>query len=368
MPHVSKCSSVHGGSGKRYILGLCLLLGFAAYRAFAQAPIPQDNFLVDAPSQQLLGIITGIVTDPDGAALPAATATLTGGSPSHTIRLTAFSDTDGRFSFPNIPVGPFKLILSSPGFLPVQSTGELHPGEHCEIPQIVLPTVSTSIQVQVTASQEEIAEAQIKAEEKQRVLGVIPNFFVSYVPHPAPLNSRQKFELAWKSVVDPTAFAAAGFAAGIQQAANNYPDYGEGARGYSQRFGSSYGNIVIGTMIGSAILPSVLKQDPRYFYKGTGTINSRILYALANAVVCKGDNGHWQFNFSGIGGTAAAAGISNLYYPAADRQGASLTAENSLIGIGGSVVTNLFQEFLVRKLTRHIPPPQPSEDGTQSRK
>ena len=106
-------------------------------------------------------------------------------------------------------------------------------------------------------------------------------------------------------------------------------------------------------MIGGAILPSLLKQDPRYFYKGTGSTRSRILYALANAVICKGDNGHWQFDYSGILGALAAGGISNLYYPASSRNRAGLTFENTLIGIGGSAVGNLFQEFLIRKLTPH---------------
>ena len=83
-------------------------------------------------------------------------------------------------------------------------------------------------------------------------------------------------------------------------------------------------------MIGDAILPSILKQDPRYFYKGSGTTRSRILYALANAVVCKGDNGHWQPDYSGILGSLAAGGISNLYYPASNRNGVQLTFENTL--------------------------------------
>jgi uncharacterized membrane protein YeaQ/YmgE (transglycosylase-associated protein family) len=109
---------------------------------------------------------------------------------------------------------------------------------------------------------------------------------------------------------------------------------------------------LVGTMVGGAILPSLLKQDPRYFYKGTGSTRSRILYALANAVICKGDNGHWQFDYSGILGDLAAGGISNLYYPASSRSGGGLI-ENTLIGIGGSGVANLFQEFLIRKLTPH---------------
>ena len=108
-------------------------------------------------------------------------------------------------------------------------------------------------------------------------------------------------------------------------------------------------------MIGSAILPSLLKQDPRYFYKGTGTTRSRILYAIANSVICKGDNGHWQANYSGILGSLAAGGISNIYYPASDREGVNLTIEETVLGIAGSAVQNLFQEFLVKRLTPNIP-------------
>jgi hypothetical protein len=144
--------------------------------------------------------------------------------------------------------------------------------------------------------------------------------------------------------------------AGIQQANNTFPGYGQGAEGYGKRFGASYGNIFIGTMIGDAFLPSVFKQDPRYFYKGTGTIRSRTLYALANAVICKGDNGNWQFNYSAMLGTLAASGISNLYYPAADRDGAALTFENLGFSIAASGIANLFQEFLIPKLTPHKPP------------
>ena len=94
-----------------------------------------------------------------------------------------------------------------------------------------------------------------------------------------------------------------------------------------------------------------MKQDPRYFYKGTGSKRSRILYALANSVICKGDNGRWQANYSGIIGSLAAGGISNLYYPAENRDSAELTFENALIGIGESAAVNLLQEFVIRRLT-----------------
>jgi hypothetical protein len=68
-------------------------------------------------------------------------------------------------------------------------------------------------------------------------------------------------------------------------------------------------------------------------------------------VICKGDNGHWQANYSGILGSLAAGGISNLYYPAKNRDGAELTFENTLIGIGETAAVNVLQEFLIRRLT-----------------
>ncbi len=117
--------------------------------------------------------------------------------------------------------------------------------------------------------------------------------------------------------------------------------------------GADTADSFIGDMIGGAILPSLLHQDPRYFYKGTGTVRSRIGYAFANAVVCKGDNMRWQFNFSGILGSLAAGGISNLYYPENERSDAVVTFEGAGIGLAGAAVQNMLQEFLIKKLTPH---------------
>ena len=150
-------------------------------------------------------------------------------------------------------------------------------------------------------------------------------------------------------------FLATGAFAGIEQADNTYSGYGQGAQGYGKRYGASFADSFFSDMIGNAVLPSLLKQDPRFFYKGTGTTRARIFYAIANAVICKGDNGHWQPNYSGIIGALAAGGISNLYYPAKDRNGASLTFENDLISTAGSAVQNLFQEFVIRRLTPKLP-------------
>lgn len=230
------------------------------------------------------------------------------------------------------------------------------------VPQIILPVATAMTEVKVGLTVPEIAEEEIKVQEKQRVLGVIPNFYVTYVPNAAPLTPKQKFALAWKTTIDPVTFGIVGVVAGIQQSQNAFSGYGQGGSGYAKRYGAAYADLTSGTFIGAAILPSLLKQDPRYFYKGTGSKRSRLFYALANAVICKGDNGRWQTNYSSIVGSLAAGGISNLYYPASDRRGATLTFESALIGIGASGAANIIEEFFSTKFTTNVPknnPPKP---------
>jgi hypothetical protein len=314
------------------------------------------------PGQQLSGSISGTVVDPSGAVVAEARVKLT--SDDQPLNRDVLSGEDGRFSFGNIAPGPFQLTITAAGFAMQTFSGVLHSGEIDMVPQIALNVAAAVTEVVVGLSrteEAEVAEQEIKVEEKQRVLAVIPNFYVSYIPNPTPLTPRQKFEIAWKTVVDPVTFAVVGATAGIVQAQNHFSGYGQGAQGYGKRYGAGYADTVVSTFIGSAILPSLLKQDPRYFYKGSGSMGSRTLYAIANSVICKGDNRRWQANYSGMLGSLAAGGISNLYYPTNDRDGIGLTFENAAIGIGGTAVANLFQEFVVRKLTPKAPSPNPAK-------
>jgi hypothetical protein len=318
--------------------------------------LSQQANLVDAPvpdqtQTESVGTIAGTLLDPNGNFVVSATVKL--GHEGNTAELELTSDQEGHFLFTDVPPGPFHVTITAEGFGIRQELGVLHAGEALEMPHLSLAIAGGTTEVQVRVTTYELAEEQIKVQETQRVLGVIPNFYVTYDPAALPLKPKQKFEIAWKTSVDPVTFAAAGAVSGVQQAADGFKGYGQGSQGYAKRFGANYADSFIGNMIGGAILPSLLKQDPRYFYKGTGTKRSRVLYALANAVVCKGDNGHWQPDYSGILGALAAGGISNLYYPASSRNGAGLTFENTLLGIAGSGIGNLFQEFLVRRLTPH---------------
>jgi hypothetical protein len=332
------------------VVRLALSLALCGVPALAQSPQP--------PDQRSAGSIGGKIVDPTGAAVAAVRVRLSreDQSPDQEV----LSGDDGQFSFEGVTPGAFQLTITSAGFATQSSSGILAPGETYTVPQIALALASTATEVRVVPSRVEVPEDQIKIEEKQRVLGVVPNFYVTYDHNAVPLTSKQKFELAWKTTVDPVTFGVTGVVAGIQQAQNDFGGYGQGAQGYAKRYGASYADAVTGTLIGSAILPSLLKQDPRYFYKGTGSKRSRILYAIANSVICKGDNGHWQANYSSILGSLAAGGISNLYYPPKDREGAELTFENTLIGIGETAAVNLLQEFVIRKLTPNVPAHEPA--------
>jgi hypothetical protein len=307
-------------------------------------------YLSGQRSQQETGTVTGTVVDRTGAVVAGAQVKLN--RDHQTPARETVSGSDGQFSFTNLPPGPFQLTIAATGFAEQTVFETLQAGENRNLLSITLAIAKADTEVMVSpATNVEVAEEQIKVEEQQRVLKVIPNFYVSYVPNAAPLIARQKFQLAWKTLIDPVSFIVVGAFAGVQQSQNSFPGYGQGAQGYAKRYAASYGDFLSGTLIGSAILPSLLKQDPRYFYKGTGSKRSRILYALANSVICKGDNGHWQTNYSSILGSLAAGGLSNLYYPAEDRNSVRLTFENAAIGIGTTGALNLMEEFVVRKFT-----------------
>jgi len=348
------------------------ILGMAAVPTLAQSqqappaasteatrPETSDKSISQNPaSPPQPGSISGTVVDKDWAVIANAKIVLTQeGSVSREL----LSGNDGNFTFAGVPPGPFELSVAAPAFATQKKSGVLQAGQEYVIQQMQL-VVATTVDVEVTQTREEIAEEQMHVEEQQRVFGVIPNFYVTYIPDAAPLTTKQKFKLGWKSTADPVVFGFSGVVAGIEQADNAFSGYGQGAQGYGKRLGATYANVVSGTFIGSVMLPSVFKQDPRYFYKGTGSRKSRFLYAVANAVICKGDNGRWQPNYSNMLGSLAAGGLSNLYYPASNRSGVGLTFENALIGIGGTAFGAVFEEFFLHKVTSHAPGPQPAQN------
>jgi hypothetical protein len=297
--------------------------------------------------------ISGVVLDANGAALSGAHVMLAvpnGGG----VR-TTLSGSDGEFAFDELPAGAYKLTITSPGMESfVSSDIVLGAEERHELSHISLAVAGATTEVDVVVTQSDLAQEQIKAAEHQRVLGILPNFYSSYIWDAAPLNAKQKFNLALHSITDPMEFLGTGVVAGAEQANNTFSGYGQGAQGYAKRYGAAFADDAIGKTIGSAILPSLLHQDPRYFYKGSGSVRSRIFYAFSRAVVTRGDNGRQEPNYSRVLGSFAAGGIANLYYPAGDR-GVGLTLGNALVGTAGNAIDNVIREFVLRKLTSKVP-------------
>ncbi len=307
---------------------------------------PQSNA---KSSQHDSGSISGTVLDSSGALVPGAHITLTGKTGFQ--ERSATSGSGGEFNFANLPPGTYHITVSSAGMGNYVSQDiTLAPGERHEVTRIALNVATGRADVIVTVTQQELATEQVHAALDQRVLGIVPNFYSNYDPNPAPLSWKQKYQLALRSTTDPVSFLTAGIAAGFGQAIDLYSGYGQGAEGYAKRYGAAYADDIIDRVLGSAVLPSIFHQDPRYFYKGTGTKKERTLYAIKSVFVCKGDNGEWQPNYSHLIGNFAAAGISNLYYPASDR-GAWLTIRNGLIDTAGNAGANLLREFILKGLT-----------------
>jgi hypothetical protein len=304
-------------------------------------------------SGQSSGSISGTVIDIGGTVVSGAHVALVAAG-AVTARET-IADSDGRFSFTGVTAGDFRLTVSCDGLETRSVSGTLHGGDAYEVPKIVLRVATAHTSIDVTLSRHDLAEPEVKAEEKQRLIGAIPNYYVSYTWNAPPMDNRQKFDLAWKSTIDPASFVIVAGFAGLEQSQNDFPGYGQGAAGYGKRFGAGVGNLVVSNMLGGAVLPAVFHQDPRYFYKGTGGFWPRMGYALSTAVITRGDNGRWQPNYSGILGNLGAGAISNLYYPASSRQGASLTIGNGLLGVAAGGVNNVLQEFVLRKLTKNAP-------------
>ncbi|HEY2861415.1 MAG TPA: hypothetical protein VGJ21_23600 [Terracidiphilus sp.] len=218
-------------------------------------------------------------------------------------------------------------------------------------PQLAAQEAGLPAPVPQPVAQADQGQAQVNQAMQQRLLGLVPNFFVVYTPHPIPLTSKQKFKLAFRSAVDPMAFAGAGVSGAFGQLQNDPKSFGQGARGYFERVGASYGASQFGNITGNAIVPSILKQDPRYFYKGTGSVRSRFFYAASNSFICMGDNGHWQVNVSQTVGSLAAAGITELEYPPSDRFGIGRVFKDFIISKAAAGAENVFQEFFSRRLT-----------------
>jgi hypothetical protein len=293
------------------------------------------------------GRILGTVVDTSNDPIPAATVVLQGPAGD---RLTALTKDDGTFAFDEASAGvAYQIAVTAEGFADWSSSITVEPGQDNTLSEVKLRILAVQHAVTVSYSSKEVAAQQLKAEEQQRVLGFIPNVYVVYEAHPEPLTTKMKFQLAYKDLTHPVFFARTATWAGVEQAAGlrNYP---QNARGYGDRLGTGLADGVTEGLIGNAVLPSLLHQDPRYFYQGSGTKKSRALHSMLAAFICKGDNGAWQPNYSTWGGSLISSSISLAYYPSSDRNARHVFG-NFGIGMGLHVAGGLAQEFILSKFT-----------------
>jgi hypothetical protein len=207
-------------------------------------------------------------------------------------------------------------------------------------------------------SQHEKAEEQIKEQEHQRNIGILPAFNVSYRSDAVSMTAGQKMKLAFRSSIDPVTFGAAFLVAGYHEGMHDNVGFPWGIKGYGERSGAAYLDAFDGGMIGNGILPSILHQDPRYFRMGHGATSHRLLYAVATSFICKHDNtGKWEPNYSNVSGNIISGAISNLYYPPSN-SGVGQAFTNGMIVTAEGGFGSIFQEFwpdISRKLFHNDP-------------
>jgi Carboxypeptidase regulatory-like domain len=332
----------------RYRARCCSSIWILIFCLWATAMTTAQQTEVSTPQA---ATIIGTVLDANGATVPNASVLLQGSVPND--QRTLVTRDNGFFQLEGVKPGlPYHVVVRAPGFAAWTSQDlVLRPGQFFILKGIQLRL--SAVQISVNAeTPEQVAVEQVKAAEQQRIIGFIPNFYVSYDHNPVPLSAKLKWHLALRALVDPVTILGFGLNAGIYQAAD-HPSYQQGAKGYGQRLGATFAGGYTNVLVGDAILPSLLHQDPRYFYQGTGTTKSRLWHALSSPFVTRSDDGQRQINYSNIGGDLASGAMANAYYPSGDR-GPGLVVSSALIGAGGRMANAVLQEFVLHKFTsRH---------------
>ena len=318
---------------------IAIALAIPVHLPGQNAPVTDSN----------LGRILGTVTDIKGDPVPSATVVLEG--PDSNDRMTVVTGENGFFQFEQIKPGiPYHVHISAKDFADWTSpTITLEPSQYKIVSNIELRIPPKHTAVQVTYQPEQVATEQFHALEKQRILGVIPNFYVAYDHNPEPLTAKRKFALALRVSVDPVTAAGILVVSAARQAADS-PDYGQGWGAYGQRVGAVTADGFSDILIGGAILPTLLHQDPRYFYQGTGSTSSRFWHAALSPFITRGDDGKPEPNYSSLGGDLASGALSNLYFPESNR-GAGLVFEQFALGTVERIGAALAQEFILGNLT-----------------
>ena len=344
-------SGTAAAQGPKLDLGLDVL----SSSSLPDAPSPQSSPQSTSGQSSLAegdATLSGVVLDTTGAAIPGAQVSLAHGDGRQTRWLT--SGSQGEFVFTGLPAASYLITIDARGFALFTSRQiDLSPQQVYQVSDLTLLVGSIGTEVTVRPT-EVIAAEQIKAEEKQRFIGVFPNFYTSYAHDPAPMTTKQKFSLATHDSFDPVSLIADGVVAGIQQANDTFPGYGYGAAGYGKRFAAQFGDGRTSDFLSHAVFPALFHQDPRYFDQGTGSIRSRLIHAASFAIITRSDSGKPMPNYSYFLGDIGSGALSNLYYPHADR-GVGLVFTNAAIGIAGKAGGAVLREFFSKRVTTNVP-------------
>jgi hypothetical protein len=295
-------------------------------------------------------VITGTVTDPSGALVTNASVTLSHGDSSTSSESASHTTTDtgGHYAFTHIPPGQYIVAAQAVQFVPASLSVSLSPGEILSVPALIL-AVSASAEINVSLTQAELSEEYVREQERQRAFGFIPNFLVSYHPDAPPLTVKQKFSLGLHEQFDPGTFIMEGAVAGFEQGLNIFHGYGQGAAGYGKRFGAITADTASDTLLRDSVYASLFHEDPRYFYRGTGSFRSRLWYSIRTAAIAKNDKGKWGPAYASMAGNFSSSALSNMYYPkGSSRNGVGGTLEDGVLRMAGVAIAHIVQEFLIK--------------------
>jgi len=361
--------------GSILMVAICLAMpaSASAQALLTQGPSPSDSeILPDAPQPQLPasqlpapqhttapeahGHISGVVSDIQGGLIPGAhvIAEHVDAAPPESQQATA--DGNGFFRFSDLIAGSYIVTISSPGFETYRIPDiHLKPGEAYELPEVALPIARTTADATVTLTEQQIAEVELNDELHQRVLGILPNYYTSYIWDAAPLTMRQKFKLAIRSATDPVFFGTTGISTGIQYATAANPEYGTGPSGYFELYASNYGGALVGRVVTSVLLNSLFKEDPRYFVMTNGSVVRRSWHAISSTFLQRGDDKHWHPAYSNFIGGGISAVVVSTWHPDSSISMGSRVLNDTVLDLGGEAIRNLAREFLFRHLARHVP-------------
>jgi hypothetical protein len=208
------------------------------------------------------------------------------------------------------------------------------------------------------AQQSPVPDSPTTPSANNRVLGVLPNYRTAEESAPfTPLSVRRKFYIGYKDSTDYPIFFVAAALAGLGQMTDQHPEFGQGMKGYGKRLGGSVADQLVGNFMTESVMPSLLRQDPRYFRRGQGSVLSRTSYAASRVFIARSDKGNWTFNYSEVTGNAISAAVGNAYYPHERKLGDNLQRFYSQLATDAfSQILKEFWPDVKRKYFSHSKP------------